>query len=154
MTVQAESAVFDGTNLEQSAGGQIRLFLRIVSGLYDGLQVRGTDDTIPSAEGQVPRARVGHQRIIELDGWCSGTGANETAQRGDMVDLLDELAALFNPRKMPQTLSATRMDGSVVEIEARPMDDLHIVDTQGIPTYRSVSVSLLSVSPDWSAAGS
>lgn len=148
MTVQAESAVFDGTNLEQSSGGHLRLCLRIVSGLYDGLQVRGTDSTIPSTAGQVARTRVGHQRVIELEGWGAGTGANETAMRADMVDLLDELAALFDPTKMPQTLTATRMDGSQVTIEARPLDDLIITDV-GIPAYRNISVSLLSVDPDW-----
>lgn len=153
MSVQAEFAVFDSVNLEQSAGGQIRLALRVTHGLYDGLTVRGIDNTIPSLAGQVPRIRVAHQRIIEIEGWGAGTGANETAQRADMVDLLDELAALFDPTKMPQTLTVTRMDGSSVSIEARPMDDL-IIEDIGIPAYRNISVSLLSVDPDWTGGGS
>lgn len=153
MSVQVDFGVFDGTNLIQSSGGLIRLCLRITHGLYDGLQARGTDSTIPSAAGQVARSRVAHQRIIELEGWAAGTGASETAQRADMVDLLDELAALFDPTKMPQTLSVTRMDGSVMTTQARPMDDLIITDI-GIPAYRKVAVSLLCVEPGWTPAGS
>lgn len=150
MSILPEQVVFDGTNFEQYSGGNLRLFLRIVS---DTLQVRGTDNTIPSLAGQVPRIRVAHQRILEVEGLAFGCGVGETAQRADMVDLDDELRALFDPTKMPQTLVKTRMDGSVVELEARPLDDL-IISDQGIPAQRFVSVSLLSVAPNWTAGGS
>lgn len=154
MSIAVETAVFDGTNFEQSAGGLLRLSLRIVHGLDDGLQVRGTDNTIPSLDGQVPRIRVAHQRIIEIEGYAFGTGANETAQRNDMVDLLDELAALFDPTKMPQTLTVTRMDGSTRSIEARPLDDLIVTDVVSVPACRAIAVSLLSVDPNWTTGGS
>src|SRR3954471_1914411 len=98
-SIQPDVATYDGTALVQVQGGQVRKNLRITSGLYNGLQVRGTDWTIPSMAGQIPLTRVGHQRIIEIEGWLFGAGSTESAMRDDMVDLLHDIEALFNPRK-------------------------------------------------------
>jgi hypothetical protein len=135
-----------------------RIFARVTSGLYDGLEVRGVDYTIPGTAGQVPFGRLAHQRMIAAEGMVMGAGADESAQRADFMVLCRALGDTMRGDHDPYTIVVTLEDGSTATISARPLriewgpDDL--------PTYREFLAYWLAVgdasaptAPDWVFSG-
>lgn len=139
---------FDGTDVQDTDG----LFLQIISGLFDGLDVRGKDVVVPYLAGQVPRARRADTRRILLVGWCRGSGSTQDdrvlsyrAERANMMNLFDVTA-------MPATLEVTYPDASTKSISART---LNLVATEDVlAEFATVSIELLSTDPDWTSPGS
>lgn len=152
MAVVSNVPTYDSVSLVQFVSGQARIVIRIIRGLAEGPEVRGSDTVIPSLTGQVARSRVKHRRVIEGEGFISGCGADETAQLIDFVNIQDELQTLFHPVIAPQTLSVVREDGSVRTIAARVLNYVYGDDT--IPTFRTISVEWESLVPDWTDVGS
>lgn len=148
--VAAIGVTYDGTDLQQSDLG---LFLEIVTGLWEGPEVRGQDVVVPSLAGRIPRNRVGDYRRIELRGHVQGQGADTDARRTDYVGKLDILVDLFDPTRDPAALVATMPDGTQRTIDCRPLPSLAIVPGAYME-WSGVSVVLESVDPNWSAVGS
>lgn len=140
---------FAGTDIQKSDFG---IFLEIVSGLHDGLSVRGVDTIIPGLEGRVARNRVADRRIIQLAGYVSGTGTGLTTQRSTFRDNAQAVEALFSLTAAPAVLSATLEDSTVMEINARTIE-IHFGQVWGSVVQR-VEIDLESVTPDWVAGGS
>lgn len=138
---------YAGTSLTSSVGGMPRLIARLVRGLDSAPEVRGRDTVIPGATGQVPRDRVWHQRVLELEVILMGTGATEAAQLADTRAALDTLAVLFAPTRDPAALVVEVEDGTTRSISARPVDVMH--DDGEVPTRRTLSVELVAVEGDW-----
>jgi hypothetical protein len=138
---------YDATPLTTSVGGMPRLITRLDRGLDTSPEVRGQDTVIPGAVGQVPRARVWHQRTIELEIIVMGTGTTESLQLADTRAALDALAALLDPTRDPAVLVVELEDGSTRSISARPVNVLH--DDGEVPTRRTLSVELVAVEGDW-----
>jgi hypothetical protein len=134
---------YRGTDIQILDG----IFLEIVRGLTEVVEVRGVDLIVPAYAGQIVRNRVGHRLAIELRGWVRGTGASETPQREDIAAQRAAFRALFDPRLDPGDLVATLEDGTQQTIVART---LNILSVEIVPTFYQVSVELESVAPDWS----
>lgn len=134
---------YRGTDIQDIDG----IFLEIVRGLTEVVEVRGQDLIVPAREGQIVRNRVGHRLPIELRGWIRGVGASdEDDDRTDFATNRTAFRALFNPRLDPGALVATLEDGSTQTIDART---LNVITDPVVPTFERVSVELESVDPDW-----
>jgi hypothetical protein len=141
---------FSGTDVQDFEG----LFLEVVSGLYDGTDVRGEDVTIPYLEGQIPRARRLHTRRIMLKGFCRGSGATQDLRRLAYRASRTNAELLFAQDAMPDDLVVLYSDGSSRTITART---LNIIAIELVPSeYASLDIELLSTDPGWVdiAAGS
>jgi hypothetical protein len=134
----------DGTDLTRT---DRRILARVTAGLFDGLEVRGTDTTVPGLAGQIPRNRLGHQRIIVAEGMVMGAGADEAAQRADFLALRQTIFALMRGDQDPYVIVHTNEDGSTYTIEARPLRVEWGED--GIPSYRTMLLYWLAVEVDW-----
>lgn len=131
---------FDGTDIQQNPFG---IFLEIKRGMYEGPEVRGTDTVVPARTGRIARNRVADRWIIELEGYVSGIGADEEAQREHFLDLADTIGALFDPTAMPATLSAAMQDGGTRTIEARTLPT--VLWDQVVPSLARVNIQLEAV---------
>lgn len=138
---------FRGTDIQDLSG----IFLEIVRGLTEVVEVRGIDLIVPASEGQIVRNRHGHRLVIELRGWIRGVATTEDSDRDDFVVNRAAFRALFDPRLDPGVLAATLEDGSTQTINART---LNVVPDRIVPTFERVSVELESVDPDWEVSGS
>lgn len=139
---------FDGISVQDTD----TLFLEIVSGLYDGLDVRGEDVTINYLAGQVPRSRRGHTRRVLLKGFCRGDGSTQDERRLSYRAERENMELLFDVTAMPATLEVTYADLSSRSITART---LNIIATELVPAeVADVSIELLSTDPDWIGSGS
>lgn len=141
---------YDGEDIQDLNG----LFLQIVSGLYDGLDVRGQDVTIPYLAGQVARARRRHTRRIMLKGFVRGADPTATTEQDRQMDYsvkARDVETLFDPARLPADLEVTFPDTSRAIIACRP---LNVIPTpQVIEEFTSLDIELLSVSPDWEFFG-
>jgi hypothetical protein len=128
------------------------IFLEIVRGLVEPVEVRGVDLIVPSAAGQVVRNRVGHRLGIELRGFIRGVGAtDEDDDRAAFATARAAFRTLFDPALDPGALVATLEDGSSQTIDART---LNVIPDVVVPTWVNVSVELESVDPDWTVVAS
>ena len=128
------------------------IFLEIVRGLNEPIEVRGVDLIVPSRAGQIVRNRVGHRKGIELRGWIRGVGAtDEDDDRAAFAATRTTFLALFDPNLDPGALIATLEDGSQKTIDART---LNAIPNQIVPTFVEMSVELESVDPDWTVVTS
>lgn len=140
---------FAGEDLQRS---DLRIHLDIVSGLNDGLEVRGTDTVVPGLAGQVPRDRKANVRHIVLAGWIQGTGTTEVERQADYQSSCDLLEATFSLVADPDTLQGTARDGSSRSIEARPTN--LVWDDEPAMGVCHITVMLDSVEPDWAGGSS
>lgn len=138
---------YRGSDVQDEDG----IFLEIVRGLTEVVEVRGQDLIVPAREGQIVRNRVGNRLVIELRGWIRGVGSGETGDRADFAANRAVFRSLFDPRLDPGDLVATLEDGSEQTIAART---LNVISDQVVPSFVNVSVELESVSPDWTVTGS
>lgn len=130
----------------------LRILARVTSGLFDGLEVRGRDSTVPGLVGQVPRLRLGHQRIIVAQGIVNGTGTDEADGRADLLATRAAMDVLMSPDQDPYDLIVTMEDGSTATISARPQRIEWGPDD--IPAFREFTAYWLSVAPHWTFEGS
>jgi hypothetical protein len=130
----------------------LHFFLDIFIGLNELPEVRGQDTIIPDQVGLQPRNRKATRRYIELRGFVRGAGADEAAQRGDFRDTMDALQALFDNTLQPDELVAVCEDGTTRTIDARSLSIL--MGTEPLPSYRSLSIALESLDPNWVVSGS
>lgn len=139
---------YGGTSLVSFVGSQVRFAFRVVRGLDDTPEVRGTDTIIPSAAGRVARNRVRDRRVIELQGLVVGTGSTDAAQVDDFRDAMETLRDLFDPTDAAKTLIVSLEDATrTATISARPIN--MVVGSDAIPILREVSVELEAVGADW-----
>lgn len=142
------SMTFSGTDLQRS---DLSLHLDLVSGLNDGVEVRGRDTVIPGLSGVVPRSRVKGARFLQLVGDVFGAGATEDDRLDAAQTILDELETLFDPTMSPADLEGDARDGSTRTIACRP-EAGPIFEEGEVPGVYRVSVSLVAPDPDWSIA--
>lgn len=121
----------------------------VVSGLNDGLTVRGEDTTIPAMDGRVARNRKKDTRTVVLAGFLQGIGTSESERLSDYQTLRDEMEETFDLLTVG-TLSGTAADGTTRSIDARP--ELIVWDPAPVNGVGTISVTLLSVDPDWDVA--
>lgn len=137
---------YRGTDIQDLDG----IFLEIVRGLVEPVEVRGVDLVVPSSAGQIVRSRVGHRLSIGLRGWIRGVDTtnpiNESGDRSDFATNRAAFRALFDPTLDPGQLVATLEDSSVQSIAART---LNVLTEIVAPTFVRVDVELESVDPDW-----
>lgn len=134
---------FDSIDIQQNPFG---IFLEIKRGIYEGPEVRGTDTTVPARSGRIARNRIGDRRVIELEGYVSGLGSTEAAQREHFLDLADTIGSLFDPTAMPATLAAAMQDGGTRTIKARTLPT--VLWDQIVPSMAKVNIQLEAVE-DW-----
>lgn len=139
---------FDGTPLNTSSGGQVRIALWVQRGLWDLPNVRGRDTILPGSAGRVARNRVLDYRTIELGGFVMGIGATAAAQKADIQAAMQELAALFDPTLSPRVLKVGLEDGaSFARINARGLNLVTVEPFE--PVYRPLSIELEAIDPVW-----
>ena len=143
---------YDAEDVQSTDG----IFLEIVSGLYDGIDVRGDDVTVPYADGQVSRPRRRHNRKIGLKGYVRGGDPLATTVIERQMDYSTKrrfFDTLFDPARLPATLIVLMPDGlTTATIEARP---LNFIPTLIVPSeFCYMDVEMLSVDPDWTWAAS
>lgn len=145
----ATGLMANGTDLTRT---DLRILMRVTSGLGEVWEVRGRDTIIPSAHGQTARNRKRNRLVIVAEGMIQGDGATRDLQEIDFVTLQDIIRDLMDPTQSPYTLEVTREDGSQVSITARPINVMWGDDD--IPTYRTLSCEWLAIGADWVASGS
>lgn len=129
---------YRGTDIQIIDG----IFLELVRGLVEVVDVRGVDLIVPSRSGQIVRNRVSHRLGVELRGWMRGSGSTEALQRSDFAANRAAFRTLFDPTLDPGPLVATLETGSTQSISART---LNVVVEQIVPTFVRLSVELESV---------
>ena len=143
---------FRGTDLQTDPIG---LFFEIVGSPYGGMEVRGTDYLVPTSPGLFALNRIATRRILPIEGWVMGTGANEDAQRENFAvrrSLLMSQGGVFDPRLDPGALILTLEDGSQITADYRTLSD--ILWNQITPTLARVGVRVETVDPEWEAVAS
>ena len=144
---------YRGTSCVTVVDGHLRICLWLVSGLHSGLSVRGTDTTVPALAGRIARNRVADRRLLEVEGFVQGVGANEALRRSDFETAMQEVSALFDPTLAAGTLEVLLQDGSTASIAARTLPET-IEGPPEIPSRRAVSFRLEALDPDWTFGGS
>jgi hypothetical protein len=145
--VAAIGLTYRGVDIQDLDG----IYLEIVRGVNEVVEVRGVDLVVPSRQGQIIRNRVGHRLGIELRGWIRGTGSTEDAQRDDFAANRAVFKGLFDPTLDPGPLVATLEDSSVENIDART---LNVMSQTIVPSFIQVSVEMESVGFDLTLTGS
>ena len=141
------SLTYEGTDLRRS---DLSVHLDVVSGLNDGLTVRGEDTTIPGMDGRVARNRKKDTRTVLLAGFLQGIGSGEDGRLAAYQNLRDEMEALFD-LTLVGTLVGQAADGTWREIDARP--ELIVWDPAPVNGVGTISVTFISVEPDWQITG-
>jgi hypothetical protein len=153
MTHSAASATGLTANSVDLTRTDLKIMMRVThGGPFDVWSTRGRDTIIPGAHGQVARNRKRDRLIIIAEGFIMGDGANEAAQRADIVATYASLHTLMEPTQAPYTLVYTDEAGGEWEIEARPVNILYSPDN--LPTYREASAEWLAIDTDWVGPGS
>lgn len=139
---------YDGTDLTTISTTAPRLQFWLVSGLDDGLDVRGKDNIIPSAAGRTARNRVRDRRVIEIAGFVGGVGADAAAQTDDFRDAMEVLRALFVPTRAAASLVVLLEDATrTATISCRPLPTIR---TQYVSNVAALlSIELEAVGSDW-----
>jgi hypothetical protein len=144
---------YRGTDYLTVSDGQLRYCFRLTRGLYSGLEVRGKDTLIPAAAGLVEQNRLRHRRVLEVEGFVQGVGADLAAQAADFESAMAQVNQDFDPTLGAGTLVVTLQDGSSMSIEARTLPETLEGDDE-IPTRLDLKFSLEAVGDDWVAVGS
>lgn len=114
-------------------------------GLFDGLEVRGDDDIVPSKEGMIKRNRVKTKRSIEIMGNLQGLGVDPSAAAIDFINKMQTFEGLF-PLDARRWLQAELSDGSTYTIEFLA---LNLIIDMLTTDFARISVELESITPDW-----
>lgn len=139
------SLVVDGDDWTRS---DFRILMRVTHGLWDGLEVRGTDTTVPSRPGQIARSRVANSRIIPAEGSVNGEGADEAEQRADFLALRQYIDSKMRGDLPRYEIEVTLEDGSTASIMVQPLRVEWINDQ--IPSRSDlVTYWLATDPPDW-----
>jgi hypothetical protein len=145
----AIGVTYRGTDVQEDPPG---ILLTVVGSPYAGLEVRGTDYLVPTEPGLYALNRVATRRILALEGFVMGSGANEDAAREDFAILRALFHGVFNPRLDPDALVLALEDGTQITADYRTLPD--IVWNQVGPSFAMVGVRLETVTPEWSVVTS
>lgn len=129
--VYSTQAEVNGADWTSLSGG---IVMRFTQGVYDGLNPRGVDYTIPGVEGQVPFPRYADTVDIVGEGFVIGNGSTEADQREDFRDNRATVFAAMRGDQDPYTLVHIEEDGTRLTCQARPLRVEWGPDT--IPSYR------------------
>lgn len=149
LPVRLSSLTLDGVDLQRA---DLSVHFDIVSGLNDGLDVRGADTVVPSLAGRIPRSRKRDVRHIILSGTIQGTGASEALRLASWQNLRDELEMIFDPSADVATLVGMALDGTWRQIDVRTQPGL-VWTPSPVLGVETVTVLLHSVEPDWQVTG-
>lgn len=133
--------------------GDRSIFLQIVAGMDEQVEVRGSDDIIPEATGRDVQPRRPDRRVIELQGWVLGVGATIENKRTNYRSRINELHAILDPTLAPGALTVTSpymgLASGTATIAARYVNAVWDEVIQGY--FRRVSVELECVAspPNW-----
>jgi hypothetical protein len=144
------SLTLDGVDLQRS---DLSLHCYIVSGLNDGLEVRGEDTVVPGARGQLARERVADVRRVVVRCDIQPVGVGEAARLAAAQALRDELEGLFDPEAEPATLEGVAWDGSTRSIEVRTEPGV-VWDESRALAVEGATFLLTATEPDWATDAS
>lgn len=134
---------FRGTDVQRADN---TLFLEVEEGLLDGgLELRGSDTTVPGRAGRRERNRIPDSLPIVLKGWVRGDGSGSAAWSSYYAAWAD-LQELLRPTAGSGLLVATLPDATVLTANARPVD---IMPGALLRAAREVSVELEAVDPPY-----
>lgn len=130
---------YDGSSIQDFDGG---IWLEIAVGLAETPSVRGVDTTIPALAGTLPGNRVNHTLAIELRGHVrAGSSISGTVpERADHYTNLRAVRQIFRPDRDRALLAATLPDGTIIGIQARPLNIIANEIVAG--EYTELSISL------------
>lgn len=136
---------YDGTDIQDFEGG---IWLEITVGLAETPSVRGVDTTIPASAGTLPGNRINDTLSIELRGHVRAGSSitGQSSERSDHYTNLRRVRALFRPDRDRAALVATLPNGTILTIQARPLNIIANEIVQG--EYTELSVSLAG-DDDW-----
>lgn len=141
---------YRGTELRRSDGG---LYFWIAQGFDDEAQVRGEDDIIPGLAGRTARNRVKDRRMIELQGYVIGVGADEAAMRAAYRARVDDLHTIFDPTLSPGALvvysPVMGLASGSKSINARFLNSTWSYGKVTLYAKVSAMLECISSPPDW-----
>ncbi len=149
LSVRLTSLTFKGTDIQRS---NLELHCDIVSGLNDGIELRGEDTVIPGAEGMMARTRVKNLRRVILRATIQPVGTDEDDRLAAWQTLRDEMETLFDPT-VEGTLAGVANDGSTRSIDVRPEDGWVWEETAAVGVETAV-ILMTAVDPNWQVSGS
>lgn len=139
---------YDSEALYEFVGSERRLTFWVVSGLDDGVEVRGADTVVPGTAGRVERNRVRDRRVVEIQGWVRGTGLDPGL---DMREAMEDLRALFLPTRDPAVLVVRLEDAeSTASIECRPLPETLATYTDAFAI--EMNIRFEATGADWSVS--
>lgn len=139
---------YGGTDLHTFVSDERRLTFWVVSGLDDGLELRGVDTIIPGTAGRTERNRVRDRRVIEIQGWVRGTGASPG---DDLRDAMETLRTLFAPTRASASLVVLLEDAvRTATISCRPLPETMVEYTDNYAIGMNVRFEALG--NDWAVA--
>ncbi len=112
---------YDSDDLQQS---DLSIFLQIMHGLNEPPQVRGTDSIVPALAGRSEGIRVNDILQIELVGIVQADQSETVlaAQRASFRTNATVLRNLFRTNRLRAPLVAILEDGTILTIDARPIN--------------------------------
>lgn len=151
--VVTHGITYRSTDYVTFSGTQLRFCLRLVSGLYAGIQVRGTDVIVPGLAGRISQNRLLDRRLIEVEGFVQGIGSTEDARRDDFEAAMATLMNDFDPTLAAGSLVVHLQGGGTASIEARTLPET-IEGQATIPSRLDIAFRLEAVGSDWAVVGS
>jgi hypothetical protein len=150
--VVLESLTVDSHELMDRSTAGFIVWIR--SGLFDGTEPRGRDDTLIGIDGLFQRNRKPSRRGIVLEGFVGGVGAGYDAALSDYYDKRADLEAWF-PVDARVTLEAELSDGRTASIVALTLPPGVVAD-EPVPGACELTIMLESIVPvwTWTPAGS
>lgn len=148
LPAKLRSLTFEGFDCQRS---DLSIHLDIVSGLNDGLEVRGTDTVIPGLAGRSFRDRKADVRHIVVAGLIQGTGSTAALQLASFQNLSDAIEAAFSLTADPGTLTGEARDGTWRSIDARTTNI--VWDPEPVFGVGTISIFLDAVETDWLITG-
>lgn len=141
---------YRGTELRRTDGG---LYFWITDGFDDEADVRGDDWIAPERAGRVEGNRVKDRRLIELQGYVIGVGANEAAMRTAYRARVDDLHAIFDPTAAPGALvvhsPVMGLASGTKSINARYLNSVWSYGVVTLHAKVSVQLECIDSPPDW-----
>lgn len=151
--VVTHGITYRGTDCVTISSGQVRICLRLTSGLYSGLAVRGKDVLVPGLAGRIAGNRVRDRRTLEVEGFVQGVGSTEDARRADFETAMQTVDGLFDPTLAAGTLVVALQGGGTASIQARTLPETLEADA-AIPSRLDLKFRLEAIGADWSIDGS
>lgn len=141
-------STYDSVDLTTISTTAPRLQFWLVSGLDDGLDIRGRDTVIPGTAGRTARNRLRDRRVIEIEGFVAGVGATDAIQTDDFRDAMEAMRTLFLPTRSAANLVVLLEDlVRSATISCRPLPTMQIRYVSSVAA--SMSIELEAIGSDW-----